>query len=195
MAQFRFPNPIEAIVAVDEENGYSKEGKIPWYYPEDFKWFRFATRDCIGLMGSGTYYDICERLGDKAKLNVLPGRQIFVLSSRMKPVLNATVVHSFEDFMFSVYPYAMADTTRKVVFLGGEQIYEYGIPYCDRIHITRIHKKFGCDRFFPYTEQQLYDKGFYMTYSDKRSDQFTMETYSKRSDNYPFHVSIPSEIS
>jgi dienelactone hydrolase len=43
-----------AIVAVDLMGGFSVGGKIPWYYPEDFKWFQQQTKGHICVMGRTT---------------------------------------------------------------------------------------------------------------------------------------------
>jgi dihydrofolate reductase len=146
--------PVEVIVAIDEDFGYAKGGVIPWHYKEDFKWFQQQTKGCVGIMGSKTYDDINKKLGEKAKESVLPGRSIFVLSSTMEPVTNATVVRDIQNF----FDAAVAYDPPKIVFMGGLGVYTLGLLHADVVHITRIKDRFSCDSFFPvpYVEQNFH---------------------------------------
>lgn len=41
---------------------------------------------------------------------------------------------------------------------GGERIYAEGLPLCERLLITRIHRDFEGDRFFPADWQKVFTK-------------------------------------
>lgn len=164
---------VGAIVAIDEKNGYSKNGAIPWYYKEDFQWFSYVTRENICIMGRGTYEFIKQRLGgDQTKEDILPGRTSFVLSSTMKEVANAYVVKSVDDIVNKV---ANFQDNRQIWFIGGENVYRVGLSLCSIVHVTRIHRDFQCDKFFPL--EQVTSK-FDLIYSDDSHNDFTFETYS-----------------
>lgn len=137
-----------AIVAVDERGGFSKDGKIPWHYPDDFKWFQQRTKGHICVMGRTTYNDINERLGDKAAESVLPGRRCFVVTSTPLPRNNATAVKSISD-VDKHLTFADIDEGRTVFFIGGEKIYSEGIAKCNTVYITVVNKDVDADRFFP----------------------------------------------
>lgn len=136
---------IAIVVAVDSMNGFAKEGKIPWHYPEDFKFFRNLTLNNICVMGKNTYLDINERLGDKAKVVVLPQRLNFVVTSTLPIIGNATrisdisVVTTFRDERYS---------DMSVFLIGGKQIFDEGLRIADTIYLTRIQKDYQCDLFF-----------------------------------------------
>lgn len=49
---------ISIIVAVDDSGGFGKEGKLPWYFPEDLANFKKLTTNATCLMGRLTYDDI-----------------------------------------------------------------------------------------------------------------------------------------
>lgn len=68
---------VSIIVSVDDENGIGVGGKIPWYIPEDFKWFKEKTMGHTVLMGSKTFESIIERLGKP-----LPGRINVVITKQ-----------------------------------------------------------------------------------------------------------------
>lgn len=134
------------IVAVDERGGFSKDGQIPWHYPEDFKWFKQHTDGQICVMGRTTYEDINNRLGDKAAESVLPGRKCFVVTSSPLPRNNATAVKTIGE----VDKYLTeGDLDRTVFFIGGERIYREGIAKADLAYITVVNKDVDADKFFP----------------------------------------------
>jgi dihydrofolate reductase len=136
------------IVAVDERGGFSKDGKIPWYYPEDFKWFQQMTKGHICVMGRTTYDDINARLGDKAAESVLPSRRCFVVTSTPLPRANAIAVASISD-VDKHLTFADADNNITVFFIGGERIYREGIAKATTAYITIVNKDVDADRFFP----------------------------------------------
>lgn len=132
------------IAAVDALGGYAKGGKIPWYYSEDFKWFRKQTTGHMCVMGRHTYDDINARLGDKAKESVLPNRQCFVLSTTLTHLPNATVIRSLSDVeQFS------PDTNIPIFIIGGGALFELGVTIADTVILTEINSDYDCDKFFP----------------------------------------------
>lgn len=142
------------IVAVDDHGAFSKDGKIPWNYPDDFKWFQTRTKGHICVMGRATYDDIVNHLGSKADVSVLPGRKCFVVTSSPLPKANATAVKSIAE----VDKYLTPDDaeTKTVFFCGGESIYREGIAKCDEVVITAVNKHVNGDRHFPTTYVQKY---------------------------------------
>lgn len=138
------------IAAVDLTGGFGKDGKIPWDYPEDFRWFQSQTKGNICVMGKTTYLEINEKIGEKGKESVLPDRKCFVVSStlRQEDVPNATVIPDI---------YAVdallddEDVTKTVFYIGGEQVFSQALSRADRVVLTVINQEFDCDRFFPTT--------------------------------------------
>lgn len=136
-----------AIVAVDERGAFSKDGKIPWHYSEDFKWFQQHTKGHICVMGRATYDDITNHLGDKAADSVLPGRKCFVVTSSPLPRNNATAVASISEVDKHL---TFDDADNKIVFFcGGERIYSEGIAKCNTVLVTIVNKDVDGDRHFP----------------------------------------------
>lgn len=134
-----------AIVAVDENGGFSKNGKIPWNYPDDFKWFQQRTKGHICVMGRTTYDDIADHLGDKVTESILPDRKCFVVTSRPLEKDNAIAVASISDVDKHL---TEDDLTKTIFFCGGQQIHSEGIAKCQIAYITIINKDAECDRFF-----------------------------------------------
>lgn len=134
------------IVAVDERGAFSKDGKIPWTYTEDFKWFKMKTEGGICVMGRTTYDSIVSHLGDKAADSVLPNRKCFVVTSTPLPLNNATAIPSIAVLDSFLSP---DDVNTPVFFCGGEQIYSEGIAKCQELLITVVNKDVDGDKFFP----------------------------------------------
>lgn len=135
------------IVAVDERGAFSKDGKIPWSYPEDFKWFQTQTKGHICVMGRTTYDDIINHLGSKSDNSVLPGRKCFVVTSTPLPKNNAIAVASLSEVDKHL---SFEDAEQRIVFFcGGERIYSEGIAKSDTVIITVVNKDVEGDRHFP----------------------------------------------
>ena len=134
------------IVAVDERGAFSKDGKIPWSYTEDFKWFKTKTTGGICVMGRGTYDSIVAHLGEKANNSVLPDRKCYVVTSTPLPMNNATAIPSIAALDKMLLP---DDINTPVFFCGGEQIYSEAIAKCQELLITVVNKDIDGDRFFP----------------------------------------------
>ena len=132
------------IAAVDINGGYSKNGIIPWYYPEDFKWFKTHTIGHRCVMGRLTYEDINKRLGDKALPSVLPNRDCFVLSNTLTELPNATVIKTLPE-MDIITP----DTDTTVFIIGGGTLFNMGVLIADTVILTQIQGDYDCDKFLP----------------------------------------------
>jgi dihydrofolate reductase/thymidylate synthase len=66
---------FSTVVAIDINKGIAKDGKIPWHYPEDLKFFKELTTGHVVIMGRKTY----ESIG-----HPLPNRINIVISSELK---------------------------------------------------------------------------------------------------------------
>jgi dihydrofolate reductase len=137
-----------AIVAVDSCGAFSKDGQIPWYFKEDFKWFQQHTKGHFCVMGRTTYDDINERLGDKAATAVLPDRKTFVVTSSPLPRDNAIAVASISEVDKHI-TFEDIDAGKIVFFCGGERIYSEGIAKCDTALVTIVNRDVEGDRHFP----------------------------------------------
>lgn len=142
--------PLSLIIAVDEEGGFGREGKIPWNYPDDLKHFKKVTNGSACIMGRKTYYDMfditIERKGGKKKKpvhikEILPGRESYVLSKTIKEVEGAIVKPTLRS--------ATETTKRNGIFvIGGDKVFTEALPWVNRIYMSVIKGKYNCDKFF-----------------------------------------------
>ena len=126
---------IKAIVAVDENGAIGRQGDLLCHLPADMRHFKEMTMGHSIVMGRKTFESFPRR--------PLPGRQNLVITrSAGWQYPGVTVAHSLEQAI------AMAETDT-VFIIGGAQIYEQFLPYCDTCIISRIHKAYDADAFFP----------------------------------------------
>ena len=127
------------VAAADLEWGIGKDGRIPWHFPEDFKWFKKLTMESTCFMGYNTYAELA-LLRDKKK-ELLPGRNAVVISSKAindKRIQVCRDIEAYEDF-----------ATDLNFFIGGTRIFEFAMDKVHAAYITRIPLLHDCDTFFP----------------------------------------------
>ena len=134
---------INLIVCIDLNNGISKDGKIPWHYSEDLKYFKKITTDSIEgkknvvIMGKKTRDDIGFDL---------PGRENVILRSNDNIIDQLIILSNREDI-------------DKIFIIGGEKIY-YIFYYqyyklIDKIYVTKLTMDYNCDKFFPIIDDKF----------------------------------------
>jgi len=136
---------IALVVAMAENQVIGKGGTLPWRIPEDMKWFREITMGKPCIMGRKTW----ESLPKKP----LPGRiNIVVTRDPDYKADGASIAMSFDDAV----AVAMRQTTEEIAVLGGAQIYAEAMKRADRIYLTRVHKTFDGDAFFPAIDERVW---------------------------------------
>jgi dihydrofolate reductase len=148
---------MEAIYAVDMNNGLSKNGMIPWNSKKDMNFFRTKTINNIVIMGSKTFLSLqCKPL--KNRLNVVltsnrlyyTNNDIFshvIFTNNMNNSLINDIMNNREYYLH-FYPFLSPDY--KIYIIGGKQIYDQYIDMCDKVWVTRIKRDYDCDLFFSY---------------------------------------------
>ena len=132
---------VSLITAVDENNGIGFKGKLPWKLPEDMAFFRKMTMEHVVLMGRKTF----ESIGQP-----LPLRVNLILTRDETYTIPRTLTHTFVVNSFEEAIEITKTVNRQDLFvIGGSEIYQLALPHANRILLTRIHKAFECDSFFP----------------------------------------------
>ena len=128
---------MKLIVAVDEEGGIGREGRIPWYFPEDLMFFKFITLYNDVWMGRKTQDSLARPLPNRGNMVITRDRE------RVK-----------SGFYYGDR-YHLRETSHFVI--GGSEIYKLCLTeYLDNvedIYVTRVRGSYGCDTFFsiPYS--------------------------------------------
>ena len=153
---------LDLIAACDLNRGIGNQNKLPWYLPNDLKFFnsKTSTRNAddapenIVIVGRKTW----ESFGPKQK--PLPRRRNIVIT---RQEISESENHSFKDsasksrgvFVHTLQDavdLAFAEDDQSSCFvIGGAVIYEQALqhPAFDLLYLTEIDGKFECDVFFP----------------------------------------------
>lgn len=133
------------IVAADLDYGIAKNGDLLARLPRDLQFFKEKTLGNVVIMGRKT-------LESLPKKKPLPQRTTLILSKdRNYRCEGAIVLHSPEE----VWDWLKRNniSKEKVFVSGGAEIYRLFMPYCQRGYITKIHHRFGADRFLDKIEE------------------------------------------
>lgn len=133
---------IVAIVAVDENWGIGKDNQLLCHIPDDLKRFKNLTEDNIVIMGRGTF----ESLGRKT----LPNRTNIIITHNTwkfgSPDAHNEILMDMDEVKKYIATYC---GDKNIFIIGGESIYKQLLPMCSTAFVTKIHKSFSADRFFP----------------------------------------------
>ena len=130
---------MNMIVAVDDNWAIGFQNKLLVSIPSDKKFFRATTTGKVVVMGRKT-------LESFPGGRPLPDRTNIVLTKREDyKVKDAIVVHSMDELMEELKKYEQDD----IYVIGGDSIYHQMLPYCDLVHVTKIHHVYQADAWFP----------------------------------------------
>lgn len=126
---------ISIIVAVAQNNVIGNNNQLIWHIPGDLKRFKSITMGHTVVMGRKTFESIEKPL---------PGRKNVVISrqSNYKPE-GCMVFNSLDKALDSL------KTENEIFIIGGGEIYRLAMPISHKIYLTKIHKDFSGDTFFP----------------------------------------------
>ena len=133
-------NIIEAILAVDSEFGLSKDGKIPWNNKIDMKFFRDKTINNIVVMGSKTLLSLPNKTPLKDRLNII------LTKNKHHYLINYS---KYDNIIFLNYEelidFFSIKQDKIIYIIGGKEIYNLLLPFCNRIWITILNQNYQCD--------------------------------------------------
>ena len=175
---------MEAIYAIDFNNGLSKDGIIPWKSEKDLKFFVSKTKNSVVIMGKNTYFSLPENVRPlKDRLNIVltsKPEQFLDLYDGIKNVIftNNDKIHNsilnYREKYINKYPFL--SNNFKIVFIGGKKIYEQYITLCEKVWITQIKKNYSCDLIFNYD----YSKQFKEPQVIEEDEELKIILYEKK---------------
>lgn len=117
---------LTAIIAISKNHAIGRNGKLPWHYPADLKFFKQTTTGHAIVMGRSTWESIGRPLPNR--LNIVLSRSAEITESD-----NLRVFKNREEVLNFV---KTLDT--EVFIIGGAKTYEAFAYVTDRWLITRI---------------------------------------------------------
>lgn len=153
---------LDLIAACDLNRGIGNKNELPWYLPNDLKFFnnKSSARNSedapnnIVIVGRKTWD------GFKPKQKPLPRRRNIVITRQEIPETEnysfkdkdgkdkAIFVHTLQEAVDIAFA---QDDQSNCYVIGGAVIYEQALqhPAFDLLYLTEIDGKFECDVFFP----------------------------------------------
>ncbi|MFN3712182.1 MAG: dihydrofolate reductase [Alcanivoracaceae bacterium] len=143
---------LSLIVARAANGCIGRDNKLPWYLPEDLKYFKHVTFGKPVIMGRKTWESL---------KGPLPGRANIVISRQSGyHAEGARVVASLAEARRLAESIALIDGVDETVVIGGAQIYAEALPQADILYITEVHADVAGDTFFPeYDRSQWIEAG------------------------------------
>ena len=133
---------ITIIAAISENRVLGKENKLIWHLPEDLKRFKRLTSGHSIIMGRKTFESLPKALPDR--------HNIVLTKNKEFSAEGVTVCHSLIEAINA------SGDDLKTFIIGGGQIYHQAMELANRIELTKIHKSFDGDVFFPEINCQIW---------------------------------------
>ena len=145
---------MKAIMAMSENRCIGKENKIPWYVPNDFKWFKEFTMGKKLIVGKTTFNT----------LPFLKNRECLVLTRRVDGIdayiTNQYLVNNnaMTGQMITMEDVESYSQFRKdcLIVAGGAKTYVKLLPYITEFYVTHVNGNYDGDTFMPEFEH-LFD--------------------------------------
>ena len=156
------------IAAVGENNALRKDNDLVWHLPDDFKRFKELTTGHYIIMGRKTFESFPKPLPNRTHV-------VITRQKDYKPE-GCIVVNSIEKAL------ELAKGDEQPFIIGGGEIYKLGLPFSDKIELTRVHESFDADTFFPEINEHEWElsKSVHHPKDEKHKHDFTYLTYFKK---------------
>lgn len=127
---------ISIIVAIASNYAIGKDNDLLWHISKDLKRFKEKTEGHYIIMGKKTYFSLPKR--------PLPKRTSMIITDVAdEEIDNCLMAYSIEDAIEKM------DTENENFIIGGGSIYKQFLDHANKMYITRVHRKFEGDTFFP----------------------------------------------
>lgn len=134
---------VEIVAAFDAKLGIGRDGRLPWYLPEDLKRFAQLTRGHVVLMGYNTYMSLPpEHRPLRDRLNI-------VLTHKTDWTNQPNLVFADTVEGGNRHWRRFLPEGKRLFVIGGGEVYRQFLPVADVIHTTQVAGDFGCDVTFP----------------------------------------------
>ncbi|KGD63539.1 dihydrofolate reductase [Alcanivorax nanhaiticus] len=132
---------LSMMVAKASNDVIGRDNKLPWYLPNDLKYFKQVTFGKPVIMGRKTWESL---------KGPLPGRTNIVITRQADYVAEgAKVVTTLEEAVAMAENVAFIDGQEEAVIMGGAEIYKLALPAAVRLYLTEVHAQVDGDTFFP----------------------------------------------
>ncbi len=161
---------LSIIVAIANHNAIGVNNTLLCHIPGDLKRFKEITTGHTVIMGKRTW----ESLPNRPLLN----RTNLVITDQPGEVIEGCLMaYSIEDAV------RQCDPDQEAFVIGGGMVYRQFLPIADRLYITRVHKDFEADTFFPEIkadEWEVVSEEHHSEHLETAGFEFTNMVYRRR---------------
>jgi len=160
---------ISIIVAAAENNAIGKNNDLLWHISKDLKRFKELTQGHFIVMGKKTYFSLPKR--------PLPDRTSMIITDVPDEQIDGCLMaYSITDAIEKM------DTDNENFVIGGGSIYTQFVQHASKIYLTRVHKNFDADTFFPALSLKEWKLTEKIDVNDDPQNDFTysFETYVRK---------------
>lgn len=155
---------ISAIIAIAKNYAIGKDGKLPWHYPADLKFFKETTTGQAVVMGSHTWKSIGRALPDR--LNVVLSR-----SAQIEETENVLLLRSRVHVLQLALEFG-----GEVFIIGGAKTYETFADDINKWIVTEVPVSVDdADTFMP----RDFLKGFRVTDEMELADGLKVKVFER----------------
>ncbi len=135
--------PLLSLIAAVADNGcIGIDNKLPWYLPDDLKFFKAVTSGKPVIMGRSTFDSLGRPLPNRTNI-------VITRNADYSAPEGVRVVHSLDEAIRVAEAVAHIAGNDEVVIIGGAQIYAEALPQIRRMYLTEVRKTVAGDAFFP----------------------------------------------
>lgn len=132
---------IALIVAAARNHVIGCNNQLPWYLPQDLKYFKSVTLGKPIIMGRKTFDSIGKPL---------PGRTNIVITRQTDWRADGVrVAHDLPSALALAWEEMENDGVEEAMVIGGAEIYRGSLGLAQRVYLTRIDLDVDGDAFFP----------------------------------------------
>lgn len=173
---------VYVIVAVEENFGIGKNGFMPWHFKCEMNHFKNITTHTENpdktnavFMGRTTWLSLPE------KHRPLTNRKNIILTREGETppdTKGCEIKYSPESAIEYLKAYENVET---IFVIGGASIYKYSVENLDLdgVYITKIHKDYECDTFFPRIPNDKYKIEHKLGESEENGTKIEYFLYTK----------------
>ncbi|ALM51697.1 dihydrofolate reductase [Halomonas huangheensis] len=133
--------PVAMIAAMSSNRVIGVDNQLPWYLPEDLKFFKRTTQAKPLVMGRKTFESIGRPLPNR--LNIVVTRDTTFQHDGVR------VCHDLVSAIELADQHATIDAADEIIVMGGAQIYAQALPISQRLYLTEVDIEIEGDAHFP----------------------------------------------
>ncbi|WP_163647560.1 dihydrofolate reductase [Modicisalibacter sp. 'Wilcox'] len=142
--------PVAMIAAVSRNGVIGVDNQLPWYLPEDLKFFKRMTQGKPLVMGRKTHQSIGRAL--PGRLNIVVTRDPDFRAEGVR------VCHDLAEALALADDQAIIDGVEEIMVMGGGEIYAQAMPWASSLYLTEVDVELAGDTRFPAIDRDVWEE-------------------------------------